>query len=91
LTFVFLLKRHRFDFFKKKIDPADPVTRSKPGTRALDRAGFENYVINASASKYYKTMCLVIVYFILFNNVWYGMVWFKALVLSYIFRIIMQT
>jgi hypothetical protein len=45
LTFVFffLLKRRCFDL-KKKIDPANPVTRSnlvtrpKPGTRALDRA-----------------------------------------------------
>jgi hypothetical protein len=38
---TFLLKRHRFDL--KKIDQDDPVTRSKPGTRALDRAGSENY------------------------------------------------
>jgi hypothetical protein len=37
LTFVFLLKRRRFDY-KKRIDPTDPVTRSKPGTRALNRA-----------------------------------------------------
>jgi len=28
------------------IDPADPVTRSKPGTRALDRAWFKNYDAN---------------------------------------------
>jgi hypothetical protein len=38
---TFLQKRHRFDL--KKIDQDDPVTRSKPGTRALDRAGSENY------------------------------------------------
>ena len=44
LTFVFffLLKRRRFDFFKK-IDPDDPVTRSKPGTRVLNRTGSKNY------------------------------------------------
>jgi hypothetical protein len=32
LTFVFffLLKRHRFNFFKKKIDLNDSVTQSKP-------------------------------------------------------------
>jgi hypothetical protein len=35
LLFFFLLKRHRFDFFfKKKIDPADPV---KPGDPAKTR------------------------------------------------------
>ena len=28
---------------KKRIDSGDPVTRSKPGTQALDRAEFENY------------------------------------------------
>ena len=44
----FLLKRRRFEFFFKiGIDSADPVTRSKPGTQALDRAGhwagFRNY------------------------------------------------
>jgi hypothetical protein len=34
--FIFLLKRYRFDFFKKK-DPTDPVkTRSKPGIQVLD-------------------------------------------------------
>jgi len=37
LTFVFLLKRRRFDY-KKRTDPTDPVTRSKPGTRALNGA-----------------------------------------------------
>ena len=42
LTF-FLLKRHHFDLKKKRIDPGDPVTRSKPGTRALDRVGSKNY------------------------------------------------
>jgi len=36
--FVFLLKRRRFDLKKKRTDPANLVTRSKPGTRALDRA-----------------------------------------------------
>jgi hypothetical protein len=35
--FVFFLKRRRFDL-KKRTDPANLVTRSKPGTRALDRA-----------------------------------------------------
>jgi hypothetical protein len=40
----FLLKRRRFDFLKIGIDPGDPMTRSKPGTRALDRAEFKNYV-----------------------------------------------
>jgi hypothetical protein len=68
----FLLKRRRFDL-KKKLTRANWTTRSKPGTRALDRTRSENYVINASAGKYYKTICLVIVYVILFNNVWYGM------------------
>jgi hypothetical protein len=35
LFYFFLLKRRRFDFFlKKRIDPANPVTQSKPGTRA---------------------------------------------------------
>jgi hypothetical protein len=42
LTFVFfLLKRRRFDFFKKKLTRStrsNPVTRLKPRTRALDRA-----------------------------------------------------
>ena len=31
LTFVFLLKRRRFDCFKKKTDPADPVKTRNPG------------------------------------------------------------
>ena len=44
LFFFVLLKRRRFDF--KKIDPDDPVTRSKPRTWALDRAGSKNYVKN---------------------------------------------
>jgi hypothetical protein len=46
LTFVFfvffLLKRRRFDFFFKELTRptrSNPVTRPKPGTRALDRAG----------------------------------------------------
>jgi len=43
LTFIFfLLKWRRFDY-KKRIDPGDPMTRSKPGTRALKRAGSKNY------------------------------------------------
>jgi hypothetical protein len=42
----FLLKRRRFDFFKKRIDPTDPVTRLKPETQALNRAGSENYGSN---------------------------------------------
>jgi hypothetical protein len=41
LTLVFFTKTTSFWF--KKIDPTDPVTRSKPGTRALDRDGSENY------------------------------------------------
>jgi hypothetical protein len=45
LTFVFFTKTTSFWF--KKIDPSDPVTRSKPGTRALDRAGSENYAYNS--------------------------------------------
>jgi hypothetical protein len=41
LTFVFfLLKRRRFDFLKK-LDPDDPVTRSKPGTWVLNRTGLK--------------------------------------------------
>jgi len=36
IFFVFLLKRRRFDFFRKKLNRP---TRSKPGTRALNRAG----------------------------------------------------
>jgi len=43
LTFVFfLLKRHRFKFFFKELTRptrSNPVTRPKPGTQALDRAG----------------------------------------------------
>jgi hypothetical protein len=34
---------HHFDFKKKRIDPGDPVTQSKPRTRALDRVGSKNY------------------------------------------------
>jgi hypothetical protein len=37
----FLLKQRRFDFFKKKLTR---TTRSKPETRALNRAGSKNYV-----------------------------------------------
>jgi hypothetical protein len=36
LTFVFLLKRRRFDFLKKKLTRP---TQSKPGTQALDWVG----------------------------------------------------
>ena len=39
LQAFFLLKRRRFNLKKNRIDPGDPVTRSKPGTRALNRAG----------------------------------------------------
>jgi hypothetical protein len=56
LLFFFLLKRCRFNFFKKGIDLDDPipgqnpVTRSKLRIRVLDwashRAGSENYVYN---------------------------------------------
>jgi hypothetical protein len=35
--FFFLLKQRRFDL-KKKIDPGDPVTRSKLGIRTLNQA-----------------------------------------------------
>jgi hypothetical protein len=42
LTFVFLLKRRRVDFFKKKMSRA---TGSKPKTRALDRDRSKNYDI----------------------------------------------
>jgi len=49
--FFFFLKRHHIDFLKKQIDPDDPVTRSKLGTRVLDQtghwAGSKNYVLNA--------------------------------------------
>ena len=44
LTFFFFTKTTPFwIFFKIGIDSTDPVTRSKPGTQALDRAGFKNY------------------------------------------------
>jgi hypothetical protein len=36
----FLLKRCRFDLKKKRIDPADLVTRSKLGIQALYRADY---------------------------------------------------
>jgi hypothetical protein len=54
LTF-FLLKQRRFDFFKKKFDPDDPVTWSKPGTRALDRAESKNYDLLLKTMYYYST------------------------------------
>ena len=38
IDFFFLLQRRRFDFKKK-------LTRSKPGIRALNRAGSENYAM----------------------------------------------
>jgi hypothetical protein len=41
-VFFFLLKRHHFDFLKK-LTRMIQATRSKPGTRALDRAGSKNY------------------------------------------------
>jgi len=45
--FCFFTKMTLFWIFLKiGIDPADPVTRSKPGTRAFDRAGFKNYDAN---------------------------------------------
>ena len=44
----FFLNQRCFDFFKKKIDPGDPVTRSKPRTRILDRAGSKNYAREGS-------------------------------------------
>ena len=41
LTFVlFFTKTMLFWFKKKRIDPGDPMTQSKPGARALDRAGY---------------------------------------------------
>jgi hypothetical protein len=45
--FFFLLKRRHFNFFKK-INPDDPVTGSKPETRALNRAGSENHTLEHS-------------------------------------------
>ena len=39
LTFVFFIKTTLF-WFKKKTNPADPVTWSKPKTRALDWADY---------------------------------------------------
>jgi len=47
LLFFFLLKRRHFNFFKK-INPDDPVTGSKPETRALNRAGSENHTLEHS-------------------------------------------
>jgi hypothetical protein len=55
VDFFFLLKQRRFDFFKKKIDPDDPVTWSKPGTRALDRAESKNYDLLLKTMYYYST------------------------------------
>jgi hypothetical protein len=50
VDFFFLLKRRRFDFFKIiGIDPSDPVTQSKPGTRVLDQIGFKNYGISGQS------------------------------------------
>jgi len=47
----FLLKQCRFDFFKNRIDPDDPVTQSKPGIWVLDRAESKNYGVNVSKEK----------------------------------------
>ena len=48
--YFFLLKQRRFDF-KKKLTR---VTRSKPETRVLDRAGSENYAITINNDDDYK-------------------------------------
>jgi hypothetical protein len=44
----FFTKSTLFWFFLKKNDPGNPVTRSKPGTRILDRAGSKNYAREGS-------------------------------------------
>jgi len=67
-VFFFLLKRHRFDL-KKWIDP---MTRSKPETRALDRAGHrtgsENYAWNKSFFvRVWPTLPGLIPFFIIIN------------------------
>jgi hypothetical protein len=41
VNFFFLLKWHRFDLKKKRIDPGNPMTRSKSGTLILDRTGLK--------------------------------------------------
>jgi len=41
--FFFFIKTTSFWFKKKKIDPGDPVTRSKPETWTLNRVEFKNY------------------------------------------------
>jgi len=46
----FLLKRCCFDFFLKKINPNNPVTRLKPGTQVLDRTGSKNYHLNPKSA-----------------------------------------
>ena len=44
LTFVLFYENDAvLNFFKIGIDPADPMTRSKPGIQAWDRVGFKNY------------------------------------------------
>jgi hypothetical protein len=49
----FLLKQHRFDFFKKKrIDLGDSVTRSKPGIQILDWAGYRTWSENYDQESY---------------------------------------
>jgi hypothetical protein len=53
LTFIFLLKRRRFDFLKKKLTRA---TRSKHETRALNRTESKNY-----GKRYFS---LISIYFI---------------------------
>jgi hypothetical protein len=48
LSFIYFFnKTTSFLFFlKKRIDPSDPVTRLKHGTRALNRAGSKYYDMN---------------------------------------------
>ena len=47
--FLFFTKMMPFWIFLEiKINLANPLTRSKPGTRALDWAGFKNYTLNKS-------------------------------------------
>jgi hypothetical protein len=52
IRWFFLLKRRHFDL--KKFDPDNPVTRKKPGTQVLDRAGhragYENHASDVSYS-----------------------------------------
>ena len=51
LTFVFLLKRRRFNF--KKIWPGDPVKTRNPGLgRVSHRTGSKNYAIMTTNTPY---------------------------------------